>query len=79
MFMIYLLDTIDKGSISVYNALDLSATFDTIDHEILLKRLEATFEMSGTVLIKWFKSYICDQKCTHEIKLNEYNLSSDVP
>ncbi|KAI0215617.1 Cysteine synthase 1 [Lamellibrachia satsuma] len=37
--------------------LDMSAAFDTVDHEILLSRLEQRFRMSGPALM-WMQSYL---------------------
>ena len=37
--------------------LDMSAAFDTVDHEILLLRLESSFGISGTALA-WLRSFL---------------------
>lgn len=56
----------DAGKVSVLVLLDLSAAFDTVDHEILSQRLEDWVGISGTAL-NWLKSYLEDRKYFVEI------------
>ena len=55
-----LLSAMDDSNISVLVLLDLSAAFDTIDHEILLHRLHNMFGFRDTVL-SWFQSYLTNK------------------
>ena len=52
-----LINGIDAGNIGFLNLLDLSAAFDTIDHDILLNRLKISFGITGAAH-DWFKSYL---------------------
>ena len=52
----------DNGEHSVLVLLDLTATFDTIDHSIVVKRLKKWVGISGSAL-NWFSSYLSNRKC----------------
>ena len=62
-----LLTAMDNNKICILTLLDLSAAFDTIDHQILLTRLQHSFGISGPAL-SWFSSYLCNR--THAVTIN---------
>ena len=63
-----IMTNLNKGEVAMLVMLDLSAAFDTIDHHILLERLEKLYGIKGTVL-KWFKSYLTNR--TQSVVINE--------
>ncbi len=57
----------DQGCISLLVLLDLTAAFDTIDHDILIDRLQNYTGIHGQAL-RWFRSYLSDRY--HFVYLN---------
>ena len=47
----------DHQRVTLLVLLDLSSAFDTVDHEVLLRRLEVTFGITDNAL-QWFRSYL---------------------
>ena len=56
-----ILCAVDQGKAAFLVLLDLSAAFDTIDHDRLLTFMETQLGIGGTVL-KWFHSYLYTRK-----------------
>ena len=52
-----ILQAVDRGDSAALILLDLSAAFDTVDHSILLQRLQTTFGIHD-VAHRWFHSYL---------------------
>jgi hypothetical protein len=51
----YILKAADSGDVAGLVLLDLSAAFDTVDHEILLRRFNTSYGINGTS-IQWLRS-----------------------
>ena len=62
-----IMSSLGKGEMVMLVLLDLSAAFDTIDHDILLNRLENTYGIKQNAL-SWFKSYMSDR--TQSVLIN---------
>ena len=67
-----LLTASDSDQISILTLLDLSAAFDTIDHNILLRRLDKVFGIHGTALL-FFQSYLEDREQVVSVGGHESN------
>ena len=72
---------VDQSGAAVLVLLDLSAAFDTIDHEMLLSRLNCKFGVTNMALC-WFRSYLSDRYQTvlvHEAQSEKCKLMYGVP
>ena len=72
---------IDGNKSVILVLLDLSAAFDTVNHEMLLNRLKTRFFIKGKAL-EWFRSYVTNRH--QSVKINNVNsvkvkLSQGVP
>ena len=63
-----LIANIANGELVLVSFLDMSAAFDTVDHDILLSKLEHEFGFRDDVL-KWLSSYLSGRK--YQIKFNK--------
>ena len=52
-----IVDAIAEGRVALLSLLDLSSAFDTVDHEILVRRLSTSYGVNGRVL-SWIEDYL---------------------
>ena len=71
----HLINAIGSQKLSCLCLLDLSAAFDTIDHNILITRLSSWFEIQGSVL-NWFESYLTSR--SFRVKCDKYFSSEHI-
>ena len=72
---------LDSKKPSVLVLLDLSAAFDTVDHQILLDRLSEHVGLSG-IVFQWFTSYLCRRNffvCMDGQSSKHYEVTCGVP
>ena len=55
-----ILSAVDTGNLSMLTLLVLLAAFDTVDHPILLCRLQTSYGLGG-VVHAWFRSYLANR------------------
>src|SRR5208282_5763119 len=58
---------VDGQRVTLLGLLDLSAAFDCVDHDILIRRLQLSFGIDGTALA-WIASFLCDR--TQQVSYN---------
>ena len=58
-----LISSLDKGELGLLALLDLLAAFDTVDHAILLTRLESSIGLTDRAL-SWIRSYLDNRSQT---------------
>ena len=76
-----ILSSLDAGKCTVLVSLDLSAAFDTINHNVLLNRLQYMYGITGTAF-KCFQSYIeqrNNQVCVGDSLSQRRPVASGVP
>ena len=77
-----ILAALDRRQISLLGMFDLSAAFDTVDHSILLWRLEISFGIRGAAALEWFSSYLTgrsQQVSVHNVMAMSVSLHYVVP
>ena len=55
-----ILSAMDDRRVTLLGLLDLSAAFDTVDHSILLRRLQGQFGFDG-IALQWIRSFLSDR------------------
>ena len=76
-----IVSAIDQGQVAALVLLDLSAAFDTVDHEVLLNILQQRFGVTGSAL-DWMTSYLHNRSQIIQLgstKSSSHNLHCGVP
>ena len=66
----------ENQEVTALMAVDLSAAFDTVDHDVLLKVLQVNFGIDGKAL-QWFDSYLRPRSCVVNVE-DKYSSPRDL-
>jgi len=72
-----ILQAADSGKVTVLGMPDMSATFDTVNHAILLDRLYMSFGIGGAVL-SWVKSFVTSKTQAVHVGEDQFSTSAAV-
>ena len=72
-----LLQARNKGLYSSGTFLDLSKAFDTLNHDVLIKKME-TYGMRGHIK-DWFKSYLSNRSLVAKVETNPSTVTYSEP
>ena len=73
--------SLDQKKCTLLASLDLSVAFDTVDHSILIHKLQYEYGI-GSVALQWFRSYLLDRNQIVSVqgrKSNIHHLQCGVP
>ncbi len=76
-----LISSLDRKKCTLLVSLDLSAAFDTVDHNILKQRLQDDYGLQN-VTLRWFDSYLAERKykvCVRNSYSTAMRLTCGVP
>ena len=76
-----IITSIDRGQCTILASLDLSAAFDTVDHDIFLKRIHSVYGICG-IALSWFKMFLQNRQykvCINSSFSQQHTLKYGVP
>ena len=67
----HMIGTVDQGHVEALMLVDLSATFDTVDRQILIEILQRRFGVSGKASIGWLTTLVVDVRSSEQVAVTE--------
>jgi len=71
-----MIGAVDQGHVGALVLLDLSAAFDTVDHQILIEVLQRRFGVSGRPSVGWLTTLVVDVRSSEQVAVIQKTLLS---